>query len=492
VTGRPIDGSCALAVLVDRPETEIFNLFPDKPDACYKLHWQTTRRKIYAMKKESFFSFAERVYLVAVVLGATETMTGCSWGKITDDVTGQPVGHAMVAFEKWDVSQKLEYHDGSALPNNYIPSFSPGPTSTTWDNADPGANGYPGYWSLNPYAQSNNDPKNVLVVEGWSRVEFSRQGYESQIIYQNHLYHAGQVYTHNRYSSGPFPVDTTTTRNDGTLVSYVENRMHPLTQTVRHRSPDIIIDPRTLLDCSISEIAGVPPAGPNVPVTDCEGATNPDTGQPVQRCLRYSVGTANVGEGDLWVKGIMGGAVTQYVYTNPYPDSTTTASIPVPGAAILYHPAHMHFHFQYWTKTRLRKITSACPSDSTATNCPTVWTNDAFKTSFCLEDYRFDPNNPSSTTFDSHYQARKYFPNTCNLEQGIGAGRMDTYRRVLPGQMIDITGLASGNYWLEVEVNPNHAVEESDYTNNISRVVIAIPAVGSDPASWQCVKEVLP
>ena len=57
--------------------------------------------------------------------------------------------------------------------------------------------------------------------------------------------------------------------------------------------------------------------------------------------------------------------------------------------------------------------------------------------------------------------------------QRIGAGYMDTSRKELTGQMIGIDNVPSGQYWLEVEVNPDHTVVERD--NNLFRVVITIP-----------------
>src|SRR5205814_8938895 len=60
-----------------------------------------------------------------------------------------------------------------------------------------------------------------------------------------------------------------------------------------------------------------------------------------------------------------------------------------------------------------------------------------------------------------------------DLQRGWG----DLYDSTLDGQWIDISGVADGNYTLELEVNPQHILPESDYSNNITRVPVTIGAV---------------
>jgi hypothetical protein len=55
-------------------------------------------------------------------------------------------------------------------------------------------------------------------------------------------------------------------------------------------------------------------------------------------------------------------------------------------------------------------------------------------------------------------------------------GWADIYDSGLPGQWIDVTGVAPGNYTLEVTVNPDHILDEDDYTNNTVTVPVVITA----------------
>jgi hypothetical protein len=42
------------------------------------------------------------------------------------------------------------------------------------------------------------------------------------------------------------------------------------------------------------------------------------------------------------------------------------------------------------------------------------------------------------------------------------------------GTFMQVNTLPSGVYWLEVQVNPDHAVYESDYSNNLTRVLVQL------------------
>ncbi len=60
-------------------------------------------------------------------------------------------------------------------------------------------------------------------------------------------------------------------------------------------------------------------------------------------------------------------------------------------------------------------------------------------------------------------------------EQGIQAGWSDLYGNQLDCQWLDITDVPSGDYTLEVSVNPNRAFEEMSQENNTILVPLSIP-----------------
>jgi len=144
-----------------------------------------------------------------------------------------------------------------------------------------------------------------------------------------------------------------------------------------------------------------------------------------RRLLRFSTETRNQGTADIYLGDPA---------TNPQ---------------FVYAPCHGHYHFNNYANYRLL--------DSNGQQVAT-----GLKIGFCLLDsVRWSPYAPSGAKY------------TCS-NQGIQTGWGDVYDSTLDGQWIDITGVADGNYTLELEVNPARRLTESNYDNNITRIPITI------------------
>ena len=119
-------------------------------------------------------------------------------------------------------------------------------------------------------------------------------------------------------------------------------------------------------------------------------------------------------------------------------------------------PCHGHYHFEAFADYRLFDLNG---------NLAAIGN----KVGFCLEDLeRFDPSAPATAAYDCTFQ-------------GIQRGWADIYDASLPCQYIDVTGVPEGDYVLELEIDPDNHLEESNETNNITRVPVSITAPCTTP-----------
>jgi hypothetical protein len=85
------------------------------------------------------------------------------------------------------------------------------------------------------------------------------------------------------------------------------------------------------------------------------------------------------------------------------------------------------------------------------------------KYGFCLMDSeRMAEDAPEGAFFDCDHQ-------------GIQRGWSDLYTTSQPCQWLDVTGVAAGDYLLEVTINAEGAIVESSFDNNVALVPVTIP-----------------
>jgi hypothetical protein len=181
--------------------------------------------------------------------------------------------------------------------------------------------------------------------------------------------------------------------------------------------------------------------------------------QPGRVLLRLTTAFPNVGTGPI---ELIGGDLningTQDVYQRLY--YSDGSHVDAFAGEFVHHPEHHHIHFEGYAEYRLREVT---PGGGVGA---VVGTGN--KVSFCLLDVikynRRIPGAPSAPQYS-----------TCNADkQGISVGWADVYQQTLPDQWIDVTDVPDGNYWLEVEVDPDDRLIESNEANNIARIRIAL------------------
>ncbi|RYD63821.1 MAG: hypothetical protein EOP83_11200 [Verrucomicrobiaceae bacterium] len=145
-----------------------------------------------------------------------------------------------------------------------------------------------------------------------------------------------------------------------------------------------------------------------------------------RRILRYTTEIRNVGGQDMVMPDPVG---------NPFFE---------------YQECHGHYHFKGFAASRLLDMGG---------NELRV----GRKVSFCLLDTnRWDRGSATRQRYN------------CS-SQGIQAGWGDVYDSGLPGQWIEIGDLAAGSYQLEITVNPDGILAETNYTNNTVVIPVTIP-----------------
>ncbi len=225
-------------------------------------------------------------------------------------------------------------------------------------------------------------------------------------------------------------------------------------------------------------VAGWVHAGPTDPVTpvpcvDARGCPDliidPNAVDPFVTTSTFAASDCAVKEGEVQ-EGTR--TLLRFTYTTPNLG---------PGALIIGNPAHHpewfdrskchhHYHFEEYADYRLWQPAGFLLWDALRTAQPDKTPEQVLaehpelasfyiaghKQGFCVIDiYQYPelaPVDPETYIY-------------CN-DQGLGVGWADSYGWWLDGQWIDVTGLAAGDYELELETNPERLFTETDYTNN--------------------------
>ncbi len=186
--------------------------------------------------------------------------------------------------------------------------------------------------------------------------------------------------------------------------------------------PDLVVDEQRLADEVVFDTVTVDAASCAV-VEQCLG------GVGARRVLRFSVEVVNQGQATLVV---------------PPPSERPDL--------FEFSPCHGHYHFQGFASYRLL--------DAQGTTVVT-----GRKQAYCMEDSEQVVTGPAIA-------CEKQFD--CDT-QGISAGWADLYGNALDCQWLDITGVAAGDYRVEVSINPGHDFEEASFDNNVSSIPVTIP-----------------
>lgn len=199
------------------------------------------------------------------------------------------------------------------------------------------------------------------------------------------------------------------------------------------------------------------------------------------RRLRFSTSLVNVGAGPFETRASRSSTsvATMNVRQVIYLQGGGTRNHATNAVATYAGDGHDHWHVQEIARYDLYRAT---PGGSLARDS---------KVGFCFFD-----TNPYDLSLPGAPSSRQYFQSSCgttsslSTKNGISVGWSDIYPANFAFQWITITGLAAGEYYLKMTVNPYGYFLESVKGNNCTWSRIRIPASGSAvtvlSSGWGC------
>jgi hypothetical protein len=208
-------------------------------------------------------------------------------------------------------------------------------------------------------------------------------------------------------------------------------------------------------------------------------ADEPAAGDPPLRCLRWTQGEYNLGEGPLELHVYPEKGDGTDVYQRIYSADGSVQQFGPMGSA-RYNRTHLHFHYQGWQEITLRQL-----KDDGSLGEVVRRGEDKGICMVDIENARFGqtalPNGPltyavpGSCDQPTHRDpADPTFPGALYLQMGISVGYADLYPWYLGDQYIEITGLEDGRYGLIVRQDVHGTLRELDRTNNTATGCVEI------------------
>ena len=281
---------------------------------------------------------------------------------------------------------------------------------------------------------------------------------------------------------------------EGGYIEYADFLTLPEAQRA-HIDPHLVAAPVTDEPINYDEILGIPlsASGRGSP----EAETFPDwypavngsitldqTSQPGRTLVKFPTAINNQGSGPgigisgrpgvdpiptgapitSWLRADGGQVVLQPIYE--FNGSSFVLSRYRESGSFTYHPGHSHFHYDGYNYYRLRQNNGGTPGPYV--NRPDGTSIIGEKVGFCLINVGSSfimENGQNSTTLPGYNAAGQ--PGTgCGFIQGVHVGKYDQYGSGTSGQWLDVTGVPNGQYFLEITVDGEDVMQETNESNN--------------------------
>ena len=188
--------------------------------------------------------------------------------------------------------------------------------------------------------------------------------------------------------------------------------------------------------------------------------------------LGFASATDNVGDGPVWVRGSRLSGVGTMRAQQLVRMSNGAVRTYTDAGRLRYTPSptHTHWHLLGFQRYELRTLDGK------------LLVRDR-KSGFCLADhYGLAARRVAAFTGGRFYgNCAQGNPGALSVEQGTSIGFTDLYPAHFHGQNLELRGVPAGVYLLVHRANPDHRLEELDYTNNDASVRIRLTWRGGVP-----------
>lgn len=258
-----------------------------------------------------------------------------------------------------------------------------------------------------------------------------------------------------------------------------------------------------------------PPGVPGVSCHADDGHSGPDAVKP-SKCLRFSTGVYNNGDGPLYLQFAEDDTATQRVFYSrgtPGQYGAESTYLEREAGTAKWHEAHQHRRFQDMVMYQLFEVSDSLPTHPSPPKKVLTEVGEGNKYGYCTFSQRME--RWSQFSQDGQYASFPPFAfnaSACNQAMTLERGWGDLYRWQRPDQYVPYDGVAdadgtmrAGFYVVRVTVDPEDRLLETKESDNTGyayiRVVdgllpnsdtVVVCELGYGKSPWDASKKVVP
>jgi hypothetical protein len=208
--------------------------------------------------------------------------------------------------------------------------------------------------------------------------------------------------------------------------------------------------------------------------SSCFGSEIDEQGARV--CLRFGQRAANIGSGPVDVRWSVAAQVLEPVVGAVQRVYRSDGSFAEQSAGSMhYHAIHDHYHFQDFSQSTLHVVAPrGLPKGAPLAS--------GRKNGFCMADtemhwWGLKGDAAQSYPAPGCLAPRETVDGRVYFQNGIGRGWADEYTWDLPDQMIEVSAVRDGTYWLVTRVDTANKIDEESDANNCLMIKVKLTNV---------------